>query len=128
MVYADFESIMKTVNENVGVTQVVETGRESPSHVFQEHTPCSFAYKVVSSVDPDFLRPLVMYRGEDVAEKFVCDLQLETPKPMLLTANHDRLTVPLSVIYAQNHLEMIRCETIITLQEIIVVLLTTSVI
>ena len=56
--YADFESILKPVNEDVDVTQGVETGIESSSHVFQEHIPCSFAYKIVSSVDPDFSRPL----------------------------------------------------------------------
>ena len=66
MVYADFESILKPVNEDVDITQGVESGIESWSHVFQEHIPCSFAYKIVSSVDPDFSRPLAMYRGEKV--------------------------------------------------------------
>ena len=41
------------------------------------HVPCSFAYKVVSSVDSDFSRPFVMYRGEDDADNFVRDLQKE---------------------------------------------------
>ena len=47
--------------------------------------------QVVSSIDPNFSRPLVMYRGEDAAEKFIHDLQqffdeyIATPKPMLLT-------------------------------------------
>ena len=54
MVYADFESIMKPVNEDVDITQGVETGIESSSHVFQEHITCRFAYKIVGSVDPDF--------------------------------------------------------------------------
>ena len=73
--------------------EAVDTGIESSSHVFQEHLPCSFAYKIVSSVDPDF-------RGEYAAEKFVRDLQVEakqlfdkyivTPKPMLLTATESR--------------------------------------
>ena len=87
---------MKRVDKDVDTTQGVEVGGESSSHVFQEHIPCSFAYKVVNSVDPNFSRPLVMYRGENAAEKFVRDLQQEakqlfdeyiaTPKPMLLTA------------------------------------------
>ena len=59
------------------VTQDVSTGTASSTTVYQEHVPCSFAYKVVSSVDPDFSRPLVMYRGENAAEKFVRDLQKE---------------------------------------------------
>ena len=74
VVYADFESILKPVNEGVDVTQGVSTGTASSTTVYQEHVSCSFAYKVVSSVDPDFSRPLVMYRGEDAADKFVRDL------------------------------------------------------
>ena len=77
VVYADFESILKPVNKGVDVTQGVSTGTASSTTVYQEHVPCSFAYKVVSSVDPDFSRPLVMYRGEDAADKFVRDLQKE---------------------------------------------------
>ena len=76
VVYADFESILKSVNE-VDVTQGVSTGTASSTTVYQEHVSCSFAYKVVSSVDPDFSRPLVMYPGEDAADKFVRDLQKE---------------------------------------------------
>ena len=95
VVYADFESILKPVDEGVVTTQGVEVGGESSSYVFQEHVPCSFAYKAVSSVDQNFSRPLVMYRADDAAEKFVRDLQQEakqlfdeyikTPKPLRLT-------------------------------------------
>ena len=97
MVYADFESILKPVNGDVDVTQGVAVGTKSSTIVYQEHVPCSFAYKIVSSVDPDFSRPLVMYRGEDAAGKFVRDLQQEakqlcaeyitTPNPMLFTVS-----------------------------------------
>ena len=62
---ADFVSILEPVNEDVDVTQGVETGITTSTTAFQEHVPCSFAYKIVSSVDPDFSRPLVMYRGEE---------------------------------------------------------------
>ena len=77
VVYADFESILKPLNEEVDVTQSVDTGTESSTHVFQEHIPGSFAYKIVNSVDPDFSRPLVMCRGEDAAEIFARKLQQE---------------------------------------------------
>ena len=98
--YADFESILKPANGDGNTTQGVEIGGESSSRVCQEYIPCSFAYKVVSSVDPNFSRPLVLYRGEDAAETFVRDLQHEakqlfdkyivTPKRMLLTATELR--------------------------------------
>ena len=49
--------------------------------------------RLVSSVDPDFSRPLIMHRGENAAYKFVRDLQKEakqlcyehisTPKTMI---------------------------------------------
>ena len=89
MVYADFESILKPVNEDVYVTQGVETGMESSSRVVQEHIPYSFAEKIVS-----------LSWGEDAAEKFVPDLQLEakqlfdeyivTSEPILLTGTESR--------------------------------------
>ena len=62
-----------------------------------------------------------MYRGENAAERFVCDFQQEakklfdeyiaTPKAMLLTATELRSTCH----NAQNRLEMIKCEIIVTL-------------
>ena len=95
-----FESISQPVTEDVDVTQGVGVGTASSTTSFQEHVPCSFAYKKVSSVDPEFSRPLAMYRGEDAAEKFLRDLQLEakrlfgeyitTPKPMLPTATESQ--------------------------------------
>ena len=91
VIYADFESILKPVSEEVDVTQGVDVGVESSTTVFQEDIRYSFAYKIVSSVDPDFSRSLVMYRGEDAAEKIVqkvqleaqqlCDVYIATPKP-----------------------------------------------
>ena len=117
LVYADFESILKPADKEVGTTQGAEFGSESSYHVVQEHIQCSFAYKVVSSVDPNFSRPLIIKN----AAEFVCDLQQEakqlfdeyipTPKPMLLT---DRLTM-LLLSYAQNCLEMIKYEIIVIL-------------
>ena len=83
--------ILKSIDKDVDTTQGVEVGSESSSHDSHEHIACSFAYNVVNSVDPSFSRPFVMYRGENVGERFVCDFQLfdesiATPKPMLLTA------------------------------------------
>ena len=75
--YAHFESVLEPINGDMDATQGVATGTTSSTAAYQEHVPCSFAYKIVSSVDPDFSRPLVMYRGEDAAEKFVRDLQRE---------------------------------------------------
>ena len=100
VVYADFESVLKPLS-GIDTTQGVGVGEESSTTAFQEHVACSFAYKIVSSVDHDFSRPVVMYCGEDAAEKFVRDLQKEakqlninyikTPKPMIFSIE-DSLT------------------------------------
>ena len=80
VVYADFESILLRVSdEAMDTTQGVAVGGNEPTPVagpFQEHLSCSFAYKLVSSVVPDFSRPLVSYRGEDAGE-FASKLQEE---------------------------------------------------
>ena len=79
-VYADFESILKRVDDDeaMDTTQAVAVGGgESSSRAFQEHFPCSFAYKIVSSVVPDFSNPLVSHRGDGAAEMFVHRLQEE---------------------------------------------------
>ena len=76
-------------------TQGVAVGGDEPtaSGPFQEHIPCSFAYKVVSSGIPDLSMPLVSLRGEDAGEMFVRKLQegaeqlsqehIDTPQQLL---------------------------------------------
>ena len=79
LVYADIESILQRIDEAMDTTQGVAVGGDEPTPLgpFQEHLPCSFAYKVVSSVVSDFSRPLVSHRGEDAREMFVRKLQEE---------------------------------------------------
>ena len=82
VVYADFASILQRVDDDevTDTTQGVAAGGDEPTSAlgpFQEHLPCIFAYKVVSSEVPDFSRPLVSYRGEDAGEMFVRKLQEE---------------------------------------------------
>ena len=37
---------------------------------YQDHIPCSFAYKVVC-IDDRFTKPVVVYRGENAAYEFI---------------------------------------------------------
>ena len=37
---------------------------------YQDHIPCSFAYKLVC-VDDKFSKPIILYRGENAAYKFI---------------------------------------------------------
>ena len=70
----DFESVLKPVDEDVDTTQGVPANdrSEATCRVFQEHVPCSLAYKIVS-----FLGCVFKSQSEDAAEKFVCKLQQE---------------------------------------------------
>ena len=81
VVYADFDSILQRVgDEEMDTKHCVAAGGDEPAAApgpYQEHVPCSFAYKVVSSVVPNFSKPLVSYRGVDAGELFVCKLQEE---------------------------------------------------
>ena len=45
--YADFELILQPVGDGVNGTQGVGVGIESSTTAFQEHVPCSFAFKIV---------------------------------------------------------------------------------
>ena len=72
IVYVDFESVLKPLS-GIDTTQRVEEEGKPSIVPFQEHIACSFAYKIMSSVVPDFNKP----RGEDAADEFVRVLQRE---------------------------------------------------
>ena len=67
VMYADFESVLKPLND-MDTTQGVEEWEEPSIGPYQEHVACTFSYKIVSSVVPDFDKPIVWYRGEDAAD------------------------------------------------------------
>ena len=58
-IYADFGSNLEGVEIYEG----------SYSKKYQDHVPCSFAYKVVC-VDDKFTKPIVVFRGENAGYKF----------------------------------------------------------
>ena len=59
-IYADFECNLKSVESYEG----------SYSKKYQDHIPCSFAYKLVC-VDDEFSTSIVVFRGKNVAFKFI---------------------------------------------------------
>ena len=58
-IYTDFECNLKSV-ENYGGSW----------KKYQDHIPCSFAYKLVC-VDDEFTKPIVVFKGENAAYKFI---------------------------------------------------------
>ena len=59
-IYSDFECILKST----------ESYESSCSKKYQDHIPCSFAYKPIC-VDERFNKPIVLYRSENAAYKFI---------------------------------------------------------
>ena len=59
-IYADFECNLKSVESYVG----------SYTKKYQDHFPCSFAYKCVC-IDDSFTKPIVVFRGENAAFEFI---------------------------------------------------------
>ena len=44
---------------------------------YQEHQPCGFGYKVICHQDPSYSKPFQYYRGSDVTEKFIENIDRE---------------------------------------------------
>ena len=59
-IYADFECNLRGVESYEG----------SYTKKYQDHIPCSFAYKVVC-IDDRFTKPIVVYRDENAAYEFI---------------------------------------------------------
>ena len=59
-VYTDFEFNLNSVESYEG----------SYSKKYQDHIPCSFAYKPVCD-DDEFTKPIVIFRGESTAYEFI---------------------------------------------------------
>ena len=59
-IHADFQSNLKSFESYEG----------SYSKQYQDHVPCSFVYKLIC-VDDEFTKPIVVFRGENAAYKFI---------------------------------------------------------
>ena len=98
IVYADFECILKGESTTPSSSEPIEPVQKisnedgiTKQDRYQEHIPCSFAYKILST-DLTYQHELVLYVGEDSAEMFLARLQedveqiideyIVNPKPM----------------------------------------------
>ena len=61
-IYADFECLLKSVDSSF------DNDRFSYIKKYQDHIPCSFAYKLVC-VDNKFSKDVVLHRGEKCSFK-----------------------------------------------------------
>ena len=63
-IYADFECILKNVDSGTISSDISYTRK------YQDHMPCSFAYKVVC-VDNKYRKKIALYRGRNAVNKFI---------------------------------------------------------
>ena len=63
-IYADFECIFKNVDKDIINNNISYTRK------YQDHIPCSFAYKVVC-LDNKYSKKIVLYRGRNGVNKFI---------------------------------------------------------
>ena len=65
VIYADFEAITEKIDS------CSPPGDKSYTQAYQKHKPSGFGYKVVCHYDKKYSKPAVIYRGENVIEKFI---------------------------------------------------------
>ena len=63
-IYTDFECLLKEVDTGVNNDCFSYTAK------YQDHIPCSFAYKLVC-VDDKYSKDIVLYRGKNAVYKFI---------------------------------------------------------
>ena len=64
-IYADFECILEKINGDIECSS-----NSSYTRKYQNHVPCSFAYKVVC-VDSKCSKKFVLYRRKDAVYEFI---------------------------------------------------------
>ena len=95
VIYADFEALTRKIDSCSPV------GDKSYTQAYQKHEACGFGYKVVCHYDQKYSKPTVIYRGENVIQKFIRDLFLEVSdlqkiiesdfqKPLIMTESDEK--------------------------------------
>ena len=70
-IYADFGCLLKEVDTGNVLHSGINNDCFSYTAKYQNHIPCSFAYKLVC-VNDKFSKDLVLYRGKNPVHKFIC--------------------------------------------------------
>ena len=70
-IYANFDCILKKVDSDIIECNSIERNSNiSYTRKYQDHIPCSFAYKIVC-IDNKFSKKVVLYRGKNAFYKFI---------------------------------------------------------
>ena len=65
VIYADFEAVTEKI------ASVSQNNEKSHTEMYQKHTDCGFAYKVVCCYDDRYTKPVEIYRGENAVNLFI---------------------------------------------------------
>ena len=94
VIYADFEALTETIDS------CLPNKEKSFTSTYQSHRACGYGYKVVCNVDQKYSKPVEIYRGDDVIEKFIekmfeevrsCQkvMKKHFNKPLIMTAEDE---------------------------------------
>ena len=87
VMYVDFESVLVDtteegegevstfIKEDVKVEDEPKAKKQKKETIYQRHEVVSYAFKIVSSVDPNWNEPIELYRGVDAVDKFITSAQ-----------------------------------------------------
>ena len=82
VIYVDFECPTEKKSS------CTPSDEKSYTKKYQNHTPCSFGYKVVCRYDKEYSKDLVIYRGEDPTGDFLKCMQGEVQNCQEVIKNH----------------------------------------
>lgn len=95
IIYSDFEAITEKVQG------CKPNNDKSYTEAYQAHEACDYEYKVICCYDDKYSKPIVIYRGENAAykflEKMLYDVNLckkvvkkEFNKPLIMTEENEQ--------------------------------------
>ena len=100
VIYADFEAITEKVS---GCQPSAE---KSFTDKYQQHTACSYSYKLVCCYDDKYSKPVKIYRGEEPMNKFMDEILKEVDYCKAIMRKHKH-----QLLYLWRVIEGKRCES-----------------
>jgi len=71
VIYADFEALTKKINT------CHQNNKKSYTDPYEEHQACGYGYKVICHQNKSYSKPVKIYRGKDVIENFIKNIDRE---------------------------------------------------
>ena len=95
-IYADFECLLKEIGNVKHSDPGINNDCFSYTSKYQDHIPCSFAYKLVC-INDKLSKDVVLYRGKNEVFKFIQNIFNEYSYCKLIIKNHFNKNLIMSV-------------------------------